>query len=127
MDYYLPNDQILTLLPTVQQGFARNSMVLVLYYIEKEDWEMVEYIIKLNYKSIDIMNHLWWLVSILMSNVIQDTIDNTVNSIMKLFPEELRQELAEWYTEITPEKEAWSLSLIFFNLDSFSIAIELIL
>ena len=105
MDYYLPNDQILTLLPTFQQGFARDSMVLLLYYTEKENWDMVEYIIKLNYKSVDIMNHLWGLVTILMSNVIQDTIDNTVNSIMKLFPEELRQELAEWYTEITPEKE----------------------
>jgi len=105
MDYYLPNDQILSLLPSFQQWFARSSMVMIVYYIDKEDWNMVEYIIKLNYKNIDIMNHLWWLVSILMSSVIQDTIDNTINSSLKLLPEELRQNLAQWYSENMPEKE----------------------
>lgn len=105
MDYYLPNDQILSLTPIFQQWFARDSMVLVLYYTEKEDWDMIEYIIKLNYKSIDIMNHVWWLVTILISNVAQDIIDNTVNSIMRLFPDELKQKLAQWYSQNMPEKE----------------------
>lgn len=105
MDYYLPNDQILSLLPSFQQWFARSSMVMLVYYIDKEDWNMVEYIIKLNYKNIDIMNHLWWWVSICMSAVIQDTIDNTINSSLKLLPEELRQNLAKWYSENMRERD----------------------
>jgi hypothetical protein len=33
-------------------------MVALLYYIEKEDWDMVEYIVKVNYKTTDILDNL---------------------------------------------------------------------
>lgn len=105
MDYYLPNDQILGLVPSFLQWVTRTNMVLVLYYTEKEDWEMVEYLVKLSYKATDIMNHLWGWISILISAVMQDIIDNTTNSIMTIFPEELRQYLAQWYSENMRERD----------------------
>jgi hypothetical protein len=33
-------------------------MVALLYYIEKEDWDMVEYIVKVNYKTSAILDDL---------------------------------------------------------------------
>ena len=53
----------------------------------------------MNYKSVDIMNHLWSLISTLVSAVLQDVVDNTVNSAMQLFPEDLRLNLAKFYEE----------------------------
>ena len=99
MDYYLPNNKVLWLLPQYLQWYARSSMVMLMYYTDKEDWDMVEFIIKMNYKSVDIMNHLWSLISTLVSAVLQDVVDNTVNSAMQLFPEDLRLNLAKFYEE----------------------------
>ena len=99
MDYYLPNDKVLQLLPQYLQWYARGSMVLLIYYTDKWDWNMVDFIIKMNYKSVDIMNHLWCLVSALISAVLQDVVDNTVNSAIQLFPEDLRLNLAKFYEE----------------------------
>ena len=99
MDYYLPDNKVLYLLPQYLQWYARGSMVMLMYYTDKEDWDMVEFIIKMNYKSVDIMNHLWSLISTLVSAVLQDVVDNTVNSAMQLFPEDLRLNLAQFYEE----------------------------
>ena len=99
MDYYLPNDKVLQLLPQYLQWYARGSMVMLLYYTDKWNWDMVDFIIKMNYKSVDIMNHLWCLVSALTSAVLQDVVDSTVNSAMQLFPEDLRLNLAKFYEE----------------------------
>ena len=99
MDYYLPNNKVLWLLPQYLQWYARGSMVMLMYYTDKEDWDMVEFIIKMNYKSVDIMNHLWSLISTLVSAVLQDVVDSTVNSAMQLFPEDLRLNLAKFYVE----------------------------
>ena len=99
MDYYLPNDKVLQLLPQFLQWYTRSSMILMLYYTDKEDWEMIDFIIKMNYKSVDIMNHLWGLISILISAVLQDYVDSTVNSAIQLFPEDLRFNLAKFYEE----------------------------
>ena len=97
MDYYLPNDKVLQLLPQFLQWYTRSSMILILYYSDKWNRDMVDYIIKLNYKSVDILNHMWSMVSILISAVLQDYVDNTVNSAIKLFPKKLRLNLADWY------------------------------
>ena len=99
MDYYSPNDKVLYLLPQYLQWYARSSMVMLLYYTDKEDWEMVDFIIKLNYKSVDILNHLWSLISTLISAVLQDVVDSATNSAMQLFPENLRLNLAQFYEE----------------------------
>ena len=99
MDYYLPNDKLLSLLPDFLQKYARGSMVMLMYYTDKEDRDMVDFIIKMNYKSVDILNHLWGLISILMSTVLQNYVDNSVNSAMQLFPEDFRLKLAQFYEE----------------------------
>ena len=105
MDYYLPNDKVLQLLPQFLQGYTRSSMILMLYYTDKEDWNMVDFIIKLNYKSADILNHMWSMVSVLISAVLQDYVDSTVNSVMLLFPEDLRLNLVKFYEENMREKD----------------------
>ena len=99
MDYYLPNNKVLYLLPQCLQWYARGSMVMLMYYTDKEDWNMVDFIVKMNYKSVDILNHMWSLVAVLISVVLQDVVDNTVNSAMQLFPEDLRLNLAKFYEE----------------------------
>ena len=105
MDYYLPDDKVLQLLPQYLQWYTRGSMLMLIYYTDKEDWEMVDFIIKMNYKSVDIMNHLWCLVSTLISAVLQDYVDNTVNSVILLFPEDLRLKLAKFYEENMRKKD----------------------
>ena len=105
MDYYLPDDKVLQLLPQYLQWYTRGSMLMLIYYTDKEDWEMVDFIIKMNYKSVDIMNHLWCLVSTLISAVLQDYVDNTVNSVILLFPEDLRLNLAKFYEENMRKKD----------------------
>ena len=105
MDYYLPNDQFFALLPDLFQRYTRGSMIMLLYYTDKWDWDMVDYIIKLNYKSADILNHFWGLISFLMSVTSQDYVDSTVNSVMQLFPEDLRLNLAKFYEENMPNRE----------------------
>ncbi|MBQ5945452.1 hypothetical protein IJL65_03530 [bacterium] len=46
-------------------------MVALLYYIENEDWDMVEFIIKANYKTSAILDNLGTFVSALVSIVQQ--------------------------------------------------------
>jgi hypothetical protein len=57
MDYYLPENAF-SVIPSFVQSYARGSMVALLYYIEKEDWDMVEFIVKVNYKTTDILDNL---------------------------------------------------------------------
>jgi len=105
MDYYLPNDKILQLLPQFLQWYTRSSMILLIYYTDKWDWDMVDYIIKLNYKSVDILNHIWSMISVLISAVLQDYVDDTINSTMQIFPEDLRLRLAKFYEENMRNKD----------------------
>ncbi len=103
MDYYIPNDRYA--FPTVIQWYTRASMTMLLYYTDIQDWEMVKYIIQLNYKNTDILNELWSLVITLVSSVCQDIVDSTVNSAMKLFPQELKLDLADLYSNNMPNKD----------------------
>ena len=59
----------------------------------------------MNYKSVDILNHMWSLVAVLISAVLQDVVDNTVNSAIQLFPEDLRLNLAKFYEENMRKKD----------------------
>ncbi len=104
MDYYLPKDG-LNSIPTFVQWYARGSMVALLYYIENEDWDMVEFIIKANYKASAILDNLWTFVSALVSIVQQWIVDSTVNSSIQLLPENVRLDLADFYANIIPDRE----------------------
>ncbi len=104
MDYYLP-ENALEVLPNFVQWYARGSMVALLYYIEKEDWDMVEYIVKVNYKTTDILDNLWTFISVLISLVTQWIVDDTINSSLQLLPEDVRLNLAQFYTDIMPDRE----------------------
>ncbi len=104
MDYHLP-EIALEVLPSFVQWCARGSMVALLYYIEKEDWDMVEYIVKVNYKTSAILDDLWTFVSALVSIVQQWIVDSTVNSSIQLLPENVRFDLAEFYADIMPDRE----------------------
>jgi hypothetical protein len=58
MDYYIPNDQYLDVLPPYFQSISRASTVALQYYTLKKNWEMVIFIVQLNYKMVDIANHV---------------------------------------------------------------------
>jgi hypothetical protein len=58
MDYYLPNDKLLFLLPNHLQNYSRGMSVILLYYAQKEDWDMVRYIVEINQKTTDLFNNI---------------------------------------------------------------------
>ena len=67
---------------------------------------MVTFIIKLNYKIVNIFNNSWNLRNMLISMVIQNIVDFSVNSYIQLFPENFRKELSERYkTQICDKDE----------------------
>ena len=103
MDYYLPENAF-NVIPNFVQWYARGSMVALLYYIEKEDWNMVEFIVKVNYKTTDILDNLWTFVSVLISLVTQWIVDDTINSSLQLLPENVRLDLAQFYNDIMPDR-----------------------
>jgi len=108
LNYYLPNDRtsITGLIPPYFQWFSRASMVVLQYYIFQKDRDMVTFIIKLNYKIIDICNNSWSLISQLIWMVIQGIVDSNVNSYIQLFPKNIREELSERYkTQIYDKDE----------------------
>ena len=96
------------LLPQFLQWYSRASMVALQYYTLKEDWDMVVFIIKLNYKMIDILNNYWWVVPHLISFVIQNVTDSNINSLIKLFPKDFRIQLSERYSNLDYDKD-WML------------------
>ena len=104
MDYLLPENALWSL-PASIPWYTRGSMVAFLYFIEREDWDMVEFIIKANYKTSDILDNLWTFVSALISIVQQWIVDSTINSSIQLLPENVRLDLAEIYSEIIPDRE----------------------
>ena len=57
LDYFIPKDEILEVLPNFQP-FARESRIILQYYTLKKDWDMVMLIININYKMVDIANHV---------------------------------------------------------------------
>ena len=104
LDYYLPDNEILNLIPAYLQWYTRVSIVALQYYIYQEDWDMVMFIIKLNYKIVDIFNTTWSFINQLISLVIQWIMDDGINSYIKLFPKDFRNELLERYSTKTYNK-----------------------
>ena len=98
MDYYLPDDKILDLFPQTIQSYNRSSILLMQYYIYQEDWDMVMFIIKLNYKIIDLLNNSWSLINQLNSIIIQWNIDYDINSYIQILPKNFRNDLSERYS-----------------------------
>lgn len=106
LDYYLPDDEILDLIPPYFQWFSRASMVLLQYYIYQKDWDMVMFIIKLNYKIINIFNDSWSFINQLISIALQSIVDSNINTYMQLLPESFREELSHRYsTQINDKNE----------------------
>jgi len=105
MDYYLPDNRLMYF-PTYFQLYSRGSLVAMLYYIQQENWDMVEYVFDVNYKMVDLLNNIWGVVSYLISNVLQDCVDGTINSTMQLLPEDLRLRLATKYSESKRDRES---------------------
>lgn len=93
------------LLPSFLQWYTRASMIIIQYYTLKKDWEMVEFIVKLNYKMVDILNNYWSTVPHLISFVLQNITDSNINSLIKLFPKDLRIQLSERYSNLDYDKE----------------------
>lgn len=130
MDYHLP-ENILGYIPNYVQEYTRGSMVALLYYIEKEDWDMVEFIVKVIYKTTDILSNLWSLVSSLISISTQSIVDNTINSSLQLLPENVRLELSQFYSDIMPDREdiihktiKWEYALWNFSIQRYRSDIE---
>ena len=105
MDYYIPNDQYLDVLPPYFQSISRASTVALQYYTLKKDWKMVIFIVQLNYKMVDIANHVWGTIYNLISIVIQIIIDDAVNSSITMFPENVRTKLIKQYHEELWDKD----------------------
>lgn len=104
MNYYLPNDKLLFLLPNHLQNYSRGMSVILLYYTQKEDWDMVRYIVEINQKITDLFNNIWAAISIFIWSTNENIINETLNSAMKIFPEDLRRDLAIFYMKNTPER-----------------------
>ena len=105
MDYYLPDNRLMYL-PTYLQWYSRGSLVVMLYYIQQENWDMVEYVFDVNYKMVDLLNNIWWVVGYLISSNLQLGVDETINSTMQLLPEDLRLKLATKYSESKRDRES---------------------
>lgn len=105
------------LLPQLLQWYSRASMVALQYYTLKEDWDMVVFIIKLNYKMIDILNNYWSTVAHLISFVIQNITDSNINSLIRLFPKDFRIQLSERYSNLDYDKERMTRERIKWEYD----------
>ncbi len=105
MDYYIPNDEYLWGFPVWVQGFARASTILLQYYIHKKDWDMVILIVKVNYKIIDISNHVWGIINVLISTNIQWVISNEINSSINLLPKDVILKIIELLPKSTQHQE----------------------
>lgn len=112
LDYYLPNDKYFfyqkdnwsAIYVQYAQSFSRASIPLLQYYTQKKDRNMVLRIIKLNYMMADIFEDIGAMLSVLISKEIHATIDNVVNSSIWLYPQKLRNELVNLYSEIIRDK-----------------------
>lgn len=101
-------DEPFYLLPQYLQWYARANMILLQYYTLKEDWDMVMFIIKLEYKMVDLFNHYWGDVPHLISFVIQNVTDSTISELISAFPDDFRIQLSERYSNLDYNKE-WML------------------
>ena len=106
MDYYLPDDEVLDLIPQFLQWWTRSSISAIRYYIYKWDWNMVRFIIQMNYKIADILNNIWSVIWQLISLVIQWITDSSINTQIQLFSTDFREELSHRYsTQINDKNE----------------------
>lgn len=108
LNFSLPRDNPYYLLPQFLQWYTRANMIILQYYTLKEDWEMVEFIININYKMVNILNNYWSTVPHLISFVIQNITDSNINSLIKLFHKDFRIQLSKWYSDMDYNKE-WML------------------
>ena len=108
LDFPSPRDEPFYLLPQYLQWYARANMILLQYYTLKEDWDMVMFIIKLEYKMVDLFNHYWGNVPHLISFVIQNVTDSTISELISAFPDDFRIQLSEQYSNLDYNKE-WML------------------
>jgi len=106
LDYYLPDDDILNIVPAGLQWYSRASMVVLQYYMYQKDWDMVMFIIELNYKIVDIFNDSWSFINQLIWIVIQWVVDSSINSYIQILPKDFRENLSERYsTQIHDKNE----------------------
>lgn len=105
LDFPSTREEPFYLLPTFLQSFTRGNMVALQYYTLKKDWEMVMFIIKLEYKMVDILNNYWCNISHLISFVLQNVTDSDINSLIRLFPKDFRIQLSERYSNLDYDKE----------------------
>lgn len=105
LDYYLPEDKLYSLIPIHLQNYSRGMSVALLYYTQKEDWNMVRYIVEVNNKITNLFNNLWGAISVFVSSANQDIVDKTLNSAMQLFPGDLRSDLAKFYEDNMLDRE----------------------
>ena len=99
MDYNAKDWLVNDLLPQDLQTFWRWSIVLIEYYSLKKDWDMVEKIVSIDYKIIDIVNNFWWLIWILIWGVIEENLYTNLNSSIQIFPEDVRLNLVKLIKE----------------------------
>lgn len=104
LDYYLPDDDILNIVPVGLQWYSRSSMIVLQYYMYQKDWDMVMFIIELNYKIVDIFNDSWSFINQLIWIVIQWVVDSGINSYIQIFPKDFRENLSERYSTQTHDK-----------------------
>ena len=92
-DYYaedwLKND----LMPQNFQSYTRWSIVLIGYYSLKKDWNMVLKLVENDFKMADVANNFWWLIWVLIWNVIVENTYSNLNNLLQTFPEEIRIKL----------------------------------
>ena len=92
-DYYAENWLKSDLLPQNFQSYTRSSIVLIWYYGLKKDWDMVLKLVENDFKMADICNNFWWLIWVLVSNVVVENTYTNLNNLLLIFPEEIRTKL----------------------------------
>ena len=108
LDFPSTRDDPYYLLPQFLQWYTRASMIILQYHTFKKDWEMVEFIVKLNYKMVDILNNYWSSIPHFISFVLQNITDSNINSLIRLFPKDFRIQLSERYSNLDYDKD-WML------------------
>jgi hypothetical protein len=81
------------LLPQNFQSYMRWSIVLIWYYSLKKDWDMVLKLVENDFKMADVANNFWWLIWVLIWNVIEENTYSNLNNLLQTFPEEIRIKL----------------------------------
>ena len=95
LDYYAENWLKNDLMPQNFQSYTRWSIVLIGYYSLKKDWDMVLKLVENDFKMADITNNFWWLIWVLISNVIVENTYSNLNNLLQIFPEDIRIKLSK--------------------------------